>query len=263
MIRKITQITFAIALIFLATSCQNTQQKMQGYVNSYNSSAAVFSDNIITSTSAKAFLDKNKIEIRIETNLEQNETNKALYGQLFPGILAQMLTKEAESKALIEEGVIFDVYFLAEDYTELAQLKVDKVELEKLLKGKAELTDAEKAKVSDSGVSSEMQEMLLLMNRNMPITNADGSKILKIEVNAKDELLYKIEVPKEYSELLKGDASKALMKEELLRNTNLKNVISSVRKYGVTKIVYEYLDVKGKLLNNIVLTDQDFSNHGR
>ena len=257
MIKKITQITLAIAFAFLIVSCQNTQQKMQGYVNSYNNSAALFSDNIITSTKAKAFLDKNKIEIRIDTNLEQNETNKTLYSQLFPGILAQMLTKESESKELIEEGVVFDVYFLANDYSELAQLKVDKKELEKLLKGSIDLTAAEKAKASNTGVNSQMQEMLILMNRNMPIKNADGSKILKIEVNEKDELVYDIEVPKEFADVLKGESSKALIKDELLRTPNLKNIFSSVQKFGVTKIVYNYLDEKGKSVNNIVINETD------
>lgn len=259
MIKKITQISFAIALVFLVASCQNTKQKMQSYVNTYNNSAALFSDNIITSTKAKAFLDKNKIEIRIETNLEQNETNKTLYSQLFPGILAQMLTKEADSKELIEEGVVFDVYFLADDYTELAQLEVDKKELAKLLKGGIDLTAEEKAQASNanSNVSSQMQEMLILMNRNLPIKNADGSKILKIEVNDKDELLYKIELPKEFAELLKGESSKALIKDELLRTANLKTVFGSVKKFGVTKIVYDYIDVKGKSVNNIVITEQD------
>lgn len=257
MIRKITQITFAVALLFLMVSCQNTQQKMQSYVNTYNNSAALFNDNIITSTKAKALLEKNKIEIRIDTNLEQNETNKTLYSQLFPGILAQMLTKEADSKELIEEGVIFDVYFLAKDYSELAQLEVDKKELAKLLKGGIDLTEAEKAEASKSGVNSQMQEMLILMNRNLPITNADGSKILKIEVNGQNELLYKIELPKEFAEVLKGESSKALIKDELLRTANLKTVFGSVKKYGVTKIVYNYTDDKGKAVNTIIITEKD------
>lgn len=257
MIKKITQITCALAFIFLAASCQNTQQKMQGYVNTYNNSAALFSDNIITSTKAKAFLEKKEIEIRIDTNIDQNETNKALYSQLFPGILAQMLTKESASKELIEEGVVFDVYFLANDYTELAQLKVDQKELAKLLKGSSDLTDKEKAQASNNNVSSQMQEMLILMNRNMPIKNTDGSKILKIEISEKDELVYKIELPKEFAASLKGEASKTLIKEELLRTANLKNIFGSVQKFGVTKIVYNYIDESGKLVNNIVIDEKD------
>ena len=257
MIKKITQIAAVIMLVLLLVSCQNTKQKMQGYVNSYNHSAANFTNEVITSTSAKAFLDKNKIEIRLETNLEQNEDNKSIYNQMLPGIFAEMLKKEDQSMELIEEGVIFDVYFLAEDYTVLTELKVDKKELKKMLKDKVAPTATENAAISNSNLSPEMQEMLVMMNRNMPIKNADGSKILKIEINEKGELLYKIEIPNEFAELLKGESAKAVLKEEILRNNNLKNVVNVVKRFGIKTIIYEYLDVKGKMINNVVLIEKD------
>jgi hypothetical protein len=74
-------------------------------------------------------LNDNKIEIRIETNLEENDTNKLTYKESFPDLLKEMIKNDQISKELIEEGVKFDIYFLAYNNAILAQRVVDKEEL--------------------------------------------------------------------------------------------------------------------------------------
>jgi hypothetical protein len=114
--------------MLLLVSCKNTKQKIQEHVSSYNNSSSIKGTGI-TGTTAKAFLNDNKIEIRIETNLEENDANKLTYKESFPDLLKEMIKNDQISKELIEEGVKFDVYFLAYNNAILAQQIVDKEEL--------------------------------------------------------------------------------------------------------------------------------------
>jgi len=126
--KKITQIAFAVMIVLVLVSCKNTKQKIQEHVSTYNNSSSIKGSGI-TSTTAKAFLNDNKIEIRIETNLEENDTNKLTYKESFPDLLKEMIKNDQISKELIEEGVKFDIYFLAYNNAILAQRVVDKEEL--------------------------------------------------------------------------------------------------------------------------------------
>lgn len=137
MIKKIIQISFAIAIVLLLVSCKNTKQKLQEYVVTYNTSIAPsFKGENITGTTARGYLEDNKIEIRIETDLEQNELNKQNYSKAFPNLLAEMIKKDQLPKELIEEGVSFHAYFLAKDNTVLSKVIINKEELKELLKEK-------------------------------------------------------------------------------------------------------------------------------
>lgn len=126
--KKITQIVFVFAFVLLLVSCKNTKQKIQEHVSNYNTSSSIKGGNVV-STSAKAFLNDNKIEIRIETNLEGTEINKLAYKDTFPDLLKEMVKNDQISPSLIEEGVKFDVYFLSYNNIILAQQLVDKEEL--------------------------------------------------------------------------------------------------------------------------------------
>lgn len=127
--KNYTKIVLIIVVQLLLISCQNTKQKIQSHVNVYNSAAAQFAGKNITGTTAKGFLAASKIEIRILTDLEQNEVNKLSASQRFPGILSDMIKNDQISRELIEDGVAFDVYFLANNNTIFAQQFIDKEEL--------------------------------------------------------------------------------------------------------------------------------------
>ncbi|MGO4770327.1 hypothetical protein ACEN2I_01585 [Flavobacterium sp. W22_SRS_FK3] len=131
---KITQIVFAFFVVLMLVSCKNTKQKIQEHVTNYNTSSSIKGPSI-TSTSAKAFLNDNKIEIRIETNLEETEENKLTYSESFPDLLKGMIENDQISPKLIEEGVKFDVYFLAYNNSIIAQKLIGKEELAVLTEG--------------------------------------------------------------------------------------------------------------------------------
>jgi hypothetical protein len=134
--KKITQIAFAFSFVLLLVSCKNTKQKIQEHVSNYNTTSSIKGGNVV-STSAKAFLNDNKIEIRIETNLEGTDANKLAYKDTFPELLKEMVKNDQISPELIEEGVKFDVYFISYNNIILAQQLVDKEELAVIENGSA------------------------------------------------------------------------------------------------------------------------------
>lgn len=257
MTKKLLKILFFIVFQLLLVSCKNTSQKMENYITTYNKSTQLITNDFITYTSARAFLKDNKIEIMFITNLEQNESNKMIYKQTLPDLFAEMLKKEELSMELIDEGINFEVFWLAKDQTILEQFTIDKKKLNELLKKDIKNGSVEKTVSSSTNASSDLQEMVALMNKNMPIKNTDGTKVLKIEINEKNELVYQIEAPNDFAKLLKNEGAKEIIKESILRSGNLKNIISAVQTYGINTIKYEYRDTKGKEVNDVVLTAKD------
>ncbi|MGO4770326.1 hypothetical protein ACEN2I_01580 [Flavobacterium sp. W22_SRS_FK3] len=134
MVRKISQILFAIAIVSLLASCKNTKQKLQEFVVAYNNEASNFKGEHIRTTTARGYINDSKIELRIETDLKQNEGNRLKATKTFPALLTEMIKKDQVSKELVEENVRFDVYFLANDNTVLAKEVINKEEIEKFLK---------------------------------------------------------------------------------------------------------------------------------
>jgi hypothetical protein len=134
MIRKIIQISFTVVLLVFMASCKNTKQKLQEYVTSYNSTAASFKANDVTLTTARGYINDDKIELRFETNLKQNESNKTKANSSFRVLLKDMIAKNQIPKELVEEGVQFDAYFLADDNTVFVKEIINKESIAEILK---------------------------------------------------------------------------------------------------------------------------------
>ncbi|WKL48185.1 hypothetical protein Q1W71_00095 [Flavobacterium pectinovorum] len=134
MIKKITRSFFAIIVILTLISCKNTKQKLQEYVTTYNSTAPSFKAENVTLTTARGYINDNKIELRFETNLEQNESNKTASIKRFSDVLKEMLNKDQIPKELVNEGVQFDVYFLADDNTVFVKEIVNAETMPELIK---------------------------------------------------------------------------------------------------------------------------------
>ncbi|SDY31663.1 hypothetical protein SAMN05444397_101320 [Flavobacterium aquidurense] len=132
--KKISKVLFVITIALMAISCKNTKQKLQEYVVSYNKTAVNFKSEKVTLTTARGYMNDNKIELRFETDLEQNESNKTTVATEFPKLLKEMINKDDNFKELVEEGVQFDVYYLANDNTVLEKRIINKEEMSLLLK---------------------------------------------------------------------------------------------------------------------------------
>ncbi|MFB9079750.1 hypothetical protein ACFFLS_07670 [Flavobacterium procerum] len=117
MSRKCIKILFAVSIIVLMVGCKNTKQKLQEFVPAYNAAASSFKAPHVTLTTARGYLNDNKIELRFETSLEQNEVNKKEAEKVFPEVLKELNLKTPAFKELVNEGVQFDLYYLAADNT--------------------------------------------------------------------------------------------------------------------------------------------------
>ena len=134
MIKKISQIAFALIFMLMLISCKNTKQKLQEFVVSYNTDAQGFKAENVTLTTARGYINDNKIELRFETDLEQNDSNKSVALKRFPVLLKEMINKDQIPKELVQEGVQFDVYFLADDNTVFVKEIVNTETMPELMK---------------------------------------------------------------------------------------------------------------------------------
>jgi len=132
--KRISQILFAVIFTFMLLSCKNTKQKLQEYVVSYNAGSNSFKSDHVTLTTARGYINDNKIELRFETDLEQNEANKSAALKKFPELLKEMLNSEQIPKDMVTEGVQFDVYYLADDNTVFVKDIVNAETLPKFIK---------------------------------------------------------------------------------------------------------------------------------
>ena len=133
MIHKTSKIVFAILALIALISCKNTKQKLQEYVVAYNTEAVNFKADHVKLTTARGYINDDKIELRFETDLEQNEKNKKNAEASFPLLLKKMFKKNQIPQELINEGVVFHVYFLADDNTVFDHEVINKEELSKFL----------------------------------------------------------------------------------------------------------------------------------
>ncbi|MFC0777970.1 hypothetical protein [Flavobacterium sp. HJSW_4] len=133
MLKKISQIAFAIMMVLMLASCKNTKQKLQEYVVTYNKTIAPsFKSKNVTLTTARGYINDNKIELRFETNLKQNDGNKATTSVAFARMRQSMIKKGEIPTELIEEGVEFHLYYLADDNTVLNKEVLTKESLQYL-----------------------------------------------------------------------------------------------------------------------------------
>lgn len=134
MIRKIIYVSFTVVMILMLTSCKNPKQKLQEFVIAYNATAKDFKSKDVTLTTARGYINDSKIELRFETNLPQNETNKNTANAEFPKLLKGMIEKNQIPQDLINEGIQFDAYFLADDNTVFVKQIINKESLAEILK---------------------------------------------------------------------------------------------------------------------------------
>lgn len=247
----------AFIQIFLV-SCKSTSSKMNSFVLSYNASAKP--NTVVYSSNAEALYDKKIIKIKIVTNYALEDVKDGIVDKFLPSLFIQLLASEPLSRELInEEGVNFEVTFFTLRLSEFSTIIVDKkklAELEKDTKGKLNTEDLLSSSTSNN---SKVKGMLAALNQNLPIKDkSTGLTILKIDINAANELIYNISVPNIIADKIKGKDATEVLKDDILRSGKSKQLMAGVRELGITTIKYIYEDEKGNALNEVVLSGKDF-----
>ncbi|WP_316803091.1 hypothetical protein [Pedobacter nototheniae] len=246
-------------LQILLVSCKSTSSKMNSFVLSYNASAKP--NSIVYSSNAEALYDKKIIRIKIVTNYSLEDVKDGIVDKFLPTLFIQLLAGEDLAQELInEEGVNFEVSFFTLRLSEFSNIVVDKkklAELEKDAKGKINVDGLLNSAGNTS--NSKIKSMLSALNQNLPIKDKNtGLTILKIDINAANELIYNISVPNILADKIKGKDAAEVLKDDILRSGKTKQLLTGVKDLGINTIKYKYEDEKGNALNEVVLSERDF-----
>lgn len=244
-------------IAFVLAGCKSTEQKASDFVKAYNNTAPRIVNQVVTSTSAKV-LPKNIVRIEFVLAMTANDADSSIQKQMLPAMAKALVQSERSVQDLIEEGVVFEIALLSMSETPIKEITIDKKKMDEMLSGGDAKTDAGKSK--NSHLSSQMQDMLAIMNENLPIIDKEaGTKITKIDVNPEMQLVYTVEVDKALTDAMKNESLRDMMKEEMLRGGDAQRVLGAVARLGVNSLRYIYTDEKGVVLNEVLISQKDFN----
>ena len=257
---------FLSAILLIAFSqilllgCKSTTTKMNSFVISYNKNVNRYTNSIITYSEAEPIFKEKTIKIKFLTSFNSDDTRNGLMQTLAPSTFSQLLLNDKLPRELINEGVTFEIEFLTKNAVVFSNTSVDQkklIELEKDLSAKkASGNLQEQAERMDN---PRMNTVLSMLNKNLPIKDkSTGLTMLKIDVNAANELIYAISVPDDVAKKITGKDGAEILKDDILRSGNSRKLMNYVKNLGINTIKYKYQDAKGRALNEVVLSEKDF-----
>lgn len=103
-------------------------------------------------------------------------------------------------------------------------------------------------------ISPELQQGLDVLRKTLPIVNKEeGTAITAVDVNAKMELEYRIVIENTEAASHKMD----VMKENVIRNPDFKEIIRNLSPYGITSMRFVYFTNNGKKLGDFSISTND------
>ncbi|RZJ72866.1 hypothetical protein [Flavobacterium sp.] len=218
---------------------------MQDFVTNVNKSSSTMSNAVFRSISAEVKPGKT-ITFVSELEATNEEADVATFSKLGPPIIAEMVNQLPGGKDLMDEGVKFHVIFKTRDGVTISDETLDKAAI-------AKLTNVESSKNfgdnsgkpsvgSKANIASGLKNMLQVLNRNLPIVvdKETDMKITRIDVNEKNELVYSVEIPKDLTANFDNPAIKEILKQELLKDGNIRRIFPGIAQHGIETITYEY-----------------------
>lgn len=248
MIRKST-ILIALAGFLFIFSCKDRPTRVRQFVGEYNEQTSRFSNNVIESTKAEAFGDT-LVRIEFVTTMEDGEG--PMWGSV-PTVIGAVIGDIPEVRELIDENVKFEISLLDSFEREITSARVDKNNIDRL---KSEFKTPQTA--ANSHLSQELQLMQDLLKRELPKKDQDGNTITSIVVDKEMALTYVVVADEKYKAILSSPNAGALIKQGLMRDPSLTQILASAAGYGVKQMVFDYRDQDNKPLLKINLSPGDF-----
>ncbi|NUY82309.1 hypothetical protein HUK80_15495 [Flavobacterium sp. MAH-1] len=210
---------------------------------------------------AEAEASNDTIKISFVLNAYPDEVDKPTYNKVGPAMLAGMVKQLPDSESLLDEGVKFQVIYMANDGTEILNKVLGKSQIVALTEDKSRFFNANSGKPipgSKSRLAPDMKESLRMMNQNLPIVDKEaGTSVTRIDVNEKNELVYTVEVTDELADALTTEGTLDLVREEIIQDPNLRRMFPSILRMGIEVVHYEYVNKKGKLVADVRITQND------
>lgn len=249
---KITILLFSVLLLI---SCRNTQSEMAKFVIMYNNTSSYIVNDVIRATKAET-VSPTEIKITIDTRIS-DDMQSEMTEKSFPALISSVLLKEKISSDLLDEGVNFKVNITDVNYTNITTVDINKNTIKNFTASDVSSNTSAISTV-ESDVNSELNEMLAILNKSLPIEDkASGFKIMKIEAGNDQDIIYYVQVPNEIAEVLKIEGADNLMKDEVLRNPELKQILQKANQYNINKLKYRMTNNKGEKLKEIVINEKD------
>lgn len=247
--KKLLLIFFTSILLL---SCQSKSDKVRNFVEMYNRSSSTISNSMIQSTKA---MSTGPDEITIEINTthqEADELESKLIITSLPDLIGQAIKSEKLGQELLDSGVKFNLKIYNANGRVLANEAIDY----NRLKGTSQ--EDLKSVVSGNATSSQLNSLLEIFNKNLPMEDkATGTKVMSIKADANNNIIYTNEVPESYRAMLEEDGAEEILKDELLRMPQIRQIFSKTEMLGVKDIKYVYTDTKGKIIKEITITKED------
>ncbi|MDR6565007.1 MULTISPECIES: hypothetical protein [unclassified Arcicella] len=233
---------------------------MKDFVTEYNRSASslFIMDHDIKSSYAKVITNA-RINIEFGTKISRDNQSKIkIINQLYPSLFASAIKQSGLLNDLLNEGVEFNFVFFDDNYREFTNIVIDRKTIKELLKDSPNDKHSSEVSKNNNPKAAEIEQMLKVMNGNLPYVDPKtGNKVLRINLSDKNELVYEVEPAADLMVLLKSEDGKNLLKDEMMRNPNLKLLANNLKNTGILGIKYIYLNKKGKVINYIILDEKD------
>jgi len=237
---------------FLLFSCQSKNDKIQSFVDMYNRSSSMMTSYMIKSTKATS---SGPDEITIDVNTAHQGTDELESGLItssLPELIGQAIKSEKLGQELLDSGVKFKLKIYSADGKVIVDEAIDKNKL----KGNA--PEDLKSIGSGNATNSQLNSVLEVFNKNLPIEDkATGTKIMSIKADENNNIVYTNEVSNSYKEMLQTDGAEQIVKDEMLRMPQIRQVFSKTEMLGVKKLKYVYTDTKGNIIKEITISKED------
>ncbi|KQR92444.1 hypothetical protein ASG01_11010 [Chryseobacterium sp. Leaf180] len=242
---------FILMTALLLFSCKSKEDKINDFVAMYNRSSGMINNPMISSTKAEKSAD-GVIDITINTTLQKDALETQLVGSSIPDLIGKVIESDNTGKELVNEGVKFNLRIRDVNQNIISAKTLDKSNIEK------SNVDLKAIGKGEKPTTSQLNELLETFNKNLPITDqATGVKILSIKADADNNIVYTNEVPDAIIPGLKTAGAEKMMKDEMLRSPEIRNILNKSSVLGVSKLRYVYNDSKGNLVKEIVITKED------
>ena len=243
---KKTYYILLLPILFISlTSCKSRTQKMHEFANAFNQTASMSP----TQSGSHAEVEGlDIIKLDLATALDINDPSSSSTSSFLEKSLPSMFQNDETMMDLINEAVKFKVNITDINGRIITTLMIHKSYLDKQNKSSFKLPTS----------NDPITMALDALNSNLPMNNADGTRLMKIEKLGSNTLEYTMEVPNDVKDIISSPNAVPLVKESIIQDPSTKATILRMRGLGIQKVNYKLVDTEGKKLTTIEFNASDF-----
>jgi hypothetical protein len=251
------------SLIFNIIACRSTDDKIKDFVKEFNISPTQSNSGMYRSVTAEELPNK-KIKLTFGSDMSTNFDGDNGYSKTLANTFASYLISNVkEVPNLVNEGVEFQISFVAKDHSEISNAVINKKSMVETFKKNQEKLLSNKPHenyVQSLNVDPNTREVLAILNKDLPYEDKkNGTTILKIYINEESQIVYDVQVTDMFADIMKTNEGKNLIRDGMLRQPQLKGLLDGLSPLGVKEIKYNYVNKSQKTVAEIKLAKKDLS----